>query len=389
VACSKIAYVSEAESMLAQSISRLIAACTSSSHIASSAAILVGYAVRIGWRLNVAAPQRVSVTTFFGWVAMAVLVAIVLLTACSRPTPTQQVTLRIGILRIQDDLPYFVMQEQGFAKQHGLQLVETLYQSGAAIVAAVGAGAVDVGADVGTVPILAAAERGLVPRTVVPVGASYFVDADHPSIAMLTAPSVNTWQDLEGQFVAVNGKNSLSATAMQGRLRQEGVHDVKLTEISFADMGLAVAGGNVAAAVMSEPWLTQSLLRGDGKLLDWVIGGRPFEHIEGAMIIFKTDFYQNNPQAVKAFLRAQLQAVTWINRHPDGARSILARRLGLSQEVAQKVRLPRWSLNARHDPILLESMQPMLVEIGLLKAPVPVNQLYDETLLKEVLAEKR
>ena len=107
------------------------------------------------------------------------------------------------------------------------------------------------------------------------------------------------------------------------------------------------------------------------------------------MIIFKTDFYQNNPQAVKAFLRAQLQAVTWINRHPDGARSILAKRLGLSQEVAQKVRLPRWSLDARHDPALLESMQPMLVEIGLLKAPVPVNQLYDETLLKEVLAEKR
>jgi ABC-type nitrate/sulfonate/bicarbonate transport system substrate-binding protein len=125
------------------------------------------------------------------------------------------------------------------------------------------------------VPILAAAERGLIPDTVRPVGASYFIDPDHPSIAMLAGPSVAKWKDIEGQFVAVNGKNGLSATAMQGRLRQEGVYNVQLTEISFADMGLAVAGGNVVAAIMSEPWLTQSPLRGDGKLLDWVIGRAP------------------------------------------------------------------------------------------------------------------
>ena len=46
------------------------------------------------------------------------------------------------------------------------------------------------------------------------------------------------------------------------------------------------------------------------------------------MILFRADFYRHNPQAVKAFLRAKLQAVTWINQHPDKARSVLARRLG-------------------------------------------------------------
>ncbi len=107
------------------------------------------------------------------------------------------------------------------------------------------------------------------------------------------------------------------------------------------------------------------------------------------MIIFRAAFYRQSPQAVRAFLRAYLQAVTWVNQHPDAARSILTKWLGLSQEVAQKMRLPRWALDARHDPALLESMQPLLVEIGLLKVPIPANQLYDETLLQEVLAEKR
>lgn len=331
-----------------------------------------------------------SARTYCSRMVMAALVAVVSLSACSgSPTPSQQVALRIGLLRIQDDLPYFVMQEQGFAKRHGLQLVETVYQSGAAIIEALAAGAVDVGADVGTVPVFAAAERGLVPGTVVAVGANYFIDPEHPSIALLVSPSISSWKDLKGLSLAVNGRNSLSAVAMQGRLLQEGIQDYALVEISFANMGLAVAGGNVAAAVMSEPWLTQSLLRGDGTLLDWVIGGPPFERIEGAMILFRTDLYRQRPEAVKAFLRAHVEAVTWLNQHPDAARTILAKRLELSQEVARKVRLPRWALDARNDPALLESMQPLLVRIGFLKALIPARQLYDETLLTAVLAEKR
>jgi hypothetical protein len=57
--------------------------------------------------------------------------------------------------------------------------------------------------------------------------------------------------------------------------------------------------------------------------------------------------------------------------------------------VARQVQLPHWALDARNDPDLLERMQPLLVELGLLKAPIPARHLYDETLLQEVLAETR
>jgi len=187
----------------------------------------------------------------------------------------------------------------------------------------------------------------------------------------------------------VNATNSHSAIAMQRRLRQEDVHATTPVITPLANMGLSVAGGNVAAAVMAEPWLTQSLLRGDGKLLGWVIGGLPFERAEHGLILFRTDVYRHNPQAVKALLRAHLQAVRWIDQHPEQARSLLAKWLGLSQEVAQKIQLLRWALDARNDPALLESVQPLLVEMGFLQARIPANQLYDETLLDEVLAEKR
>jgi hypothetical protein len=91
--------------MLVQPMARLMSACTSF----SKTAMLVGCAGRVGWKPDVVVLKRVFLITSFGGMAMAVLVALTSLTACSRPTPTQQVTLHIGVLRIQDDLPYFVM----------------------------------------------------------------------------------------------------------------------------------------------------------------------------------------------------------------------------------------------------------------------------------------
>ena len=375
--------------MLAQSVSRLIAASTAFFRTVISTAILAGYAALVRWRPGVAERKRILMTAPFGRTVMAVMLALVSLTACSRPAPTQQVTLRIGVFRILDDLPYFVMQEQGFAKQHGLQFVEILYQSGPALIEAMAAGAVDAASNVGTAPVLAAAESGLVPDSIVSVGANTFADPEHQAFAVLVAPSINRWKDLEGQYVAMNATNSHSAIAMRQRLHQEDVHAATLVITPMTNMGLSVASGNVAAAVMAEPWLTQSLRRGDGKLLGWIVGGAPFERVEHSMILFRTSFLRNNSQIVKAFLRAHLQAVRWIDQHPEQARSILAKWLGLSQDVAQKVQLLRWAMDARSDPALLESVQSLLVEIGLLKARIPTHQLYDETLLEAVLAEKR
>ena len=313
--------------------------------------------------------------------------AIMVVAACTSSKPAPQFKLRIGLFPVQDYLPYFVMQEQGFAKQNGLRFEETSYAGGAAVIDAMADGLLEVGY-VGSVPVLTAAERGLIPDKIEVVAANCFADPDHPGVGVLVSTSVRGWEDLNGQHIAVVAIDSVHGAAARACLQSQGVRDYKLVEIPIANMGLAVAGGNVAAATMSEPFLTQSLLRGDGKLLGWVIGGPPFERMEFSIIVFGTNFYRNNPQAVKAFLRAHLQAVKWINQNEKEARSILVKRLKLSQEVGQKVNLLRWPLDARNDPALLESMQSVLIKVAMLKAPIPAHKLYDETLLEEVLKEK-
>jgi NitT/TauT family transport system substrate-binding protein len=317
------------------------------------------------------------------------LVALVLTAACTPSKPPQQFTLRIGLFPVLDTLPYYVMKEQGFAKKNGIQFVEITYPGGAAVIEAMAAGKVDVGISIGSVPVLSAAERGMIPDTIIPVAANDFADPEHPGMAVLASKSVTGWRELAGQQIAVNAKNSITAAALIGRLKLEGVHNYTIVEIDFPNMGLAVAGGNIVAAGLMEPYLTQSLLRGDGKLLGWIIGGSPFEQFEYTMVVFSADFYRSQPQAVRAFLRAYLQALQWTNQNPDESRLILARALNLSPEVTQKMKLLRFSPDGRNDPTLLTGMQSLLIDIGMLKKRIPANKLYDETLLNEVHAEKR
>jgi NitT/TauT family transport system substrate-binding protein len=318
---------------------------------------------------------------------LAVVVASLFI-SCSPAAPAAQFSIRFGAFAAQDMLSYFVMADQGFAQKNGIQFTETAFLGGAAAIDAVLAGSLDA-CFAGTVPVIAAAQQGLIPGKIVPAAAVSFSDPEHPNIGVLANTSIKTWRELAGQNLGVNALNGIPAAALKGRLKLEGVSDYKLVEIPLANLGLAISGGNVVAASIPEPYLTQSLLRGDGKLLDWVIGGQPFPQMQNADMVFSAALYQGNPAAVKSLLRAFLETAKWINQNPDAARTILIKRLSLTPEVAQKMKLIRCPADGRNDPVLLDSMQTVLMDIGMLKAPIPARQLYDETLLNEVLSERR
>ena len=322
-------------------------------------------------------------------VCLAAAFGALLAAGCGHPAPAA-VTLRTCYYPTQDFLPHFVMQEQGFARRHGVAFEDRPFTGGAAALEAMATGALDLCPAVGTVPILTVAERGLVPTKVVPVAANNFTDPAHRAIGVVVARHVKAWADLRGQRIAVNAKASIIAAAVVGRLKLEGVTDYTLVEIPFANMGLAVAGGNVAAAGMYEAYLTQSLLRGDGTLLGWIGGGGPpLDRAQVTAIVVSADVHQRQPDAVKAYLRAHLQAVQWLNANVAQARGLLARRLDLTREVGEKFNLLRWATDARNDPALLDALQPLLIDIRALGRPIQASRLYDHSLLEQVLGEAR
>ncbi len=325
---------------------------------------------------------------FFKSAAWIVLGLAVVLAGCERQSSAPPVALRIALYRSQDYLSYYVMREQGFDKQNGLNFTEYPVAGGAPAIEAIVAGKTDMSM-AAIVPLLTAAERGLIPGKLVVVAANNFAGPAHRGVGVMIANTLQGWKDLEGKKIGTNVLNSILTVAVDIHLKQEGVSGYSFLEIRAANRGLALAGGNIAAAAMTEPYLTQSLLRGDGKLLGWVIGVPPFERMEFSNIVFSAEMHRRNPEGVKAFLRAHLAAARWINEHPDQARLVLARRLNLSSDAAMKIKLLHWPVDARSDPVVNDQTQQVLLRHGLIQRPFDTRTLYDETLLAAVLKEKQ
>lgn len=298
-------------------------------------------------------------------------------------------TLRFGLIQSSDFLPLFVMQEQGFAGRHGLRLVEEVVAGGVASIEAMAGGTLDAGY-IGTFPALLAAGNGLIPRDVIGVGGHAFADPAHPAFAVLVGPDVRGWGDLAGRDIAVNQPGSIGGVAVRLRLEAEGVTGARLLSVPFPNQGLAVAGGNVAAAVLVEPFVTQSVLRGDGRVLDWIVGGgQPFPEFQFGLLAVRTQLLREQPDTVRALLAAQLDAVRWIAGHEDEARAILGRRLGVTDEVARRMVLVRFNTDARNNPSQLATIQDRLLSLDPSQRAVAVTSLYDESLLDQVLKERK
>lgn len=306
--------------------------------------------------------------------------------ACASPErPAPQRALRMGVLTSTDYLPFYVMQDRGFASEQGLRITEVAFDSGTEIVAALVDGRIDVG-QVGVPPLLAAAEAGTVPATVVSFAAGAFVSPAHPLMAVVAGPATEDWGDLAGQTVAVNAPVSLGAAALTGRMAVEGAAAPTLVNLPFANMGVAVRTGAVAAAVMLEPYLTQSLLREDGHSLGWVVGGAPLPAGEISLLVTRSALMQDRPRLLKAYLRANVAALEWLATHEAAARELLARRLVLTPAVARRVELPLFAPDARNDRGQLQQVVDAVQQPA--SSPGEVSRLFDDTLLGDVLGER-
>lgn len=318
---------------------------------------------------------------------VALLVATTAVT-CGQSAPRQQsqTRVRVGVIQASDQLAVYVMQRQGMAADHGLRLDLRTVQSGGEMIGLMADGTLDAGAP-GVVPVLNNALSGVIPDQVVGVAGGPFADRRHPHTAVLVGRDVRDWSDLSGALIAVNDVGTVTEASVRLRLALEGVADYELVPIDYPNLGLAVRGGDVAAAGTAEPFLTQSVERGDGRVLDWVIGGKPFTDFQIVMFAVRTPLLERRPGVVRDLVAAYVDAYRWINDHPAEARAILVQELGVTSAVGETMGLPRFPVEPTNDLDLLQDIQDQLLSLQPGTDPVDVSDLYDEQLLAEVLGD--
>lgn len=296
--------------------------------------------------------------------------------------------LRVGYVQALANAPVLVAERKGFFKAEGLDVELKGLGDGPVIQQAVAGGEIDV-AYVGAPPVYQWAARGLDARILAKV--------NYGQAALVAKADGPVWDlaGLKGRKVAGVAKGSGMDVLLRGFVLGEKAGldpdaDVQLSQLPVANMNGALDRGIVDAAFMWEPFVSQSVLRGAGRVVldvNEVLPGYPWYVVAAPMPTLEA-----RPDDLVRLLRAHAKAIAFLNEHPDEADRIVAQSLRLEAVtgpdgrtvapeavVAEARKRLGWSATLEaSDRDFIQRLADYSVALGFLSKRIDVAALIDD-----------
>lgn len=270
---------------------------------------------------------------------------IMLLLALSTLTPaflmaaTQPAELRFAYQnRIGSVLPIIAVQQGLFAAQ-GLQVHTQVFSSGPACAEAIFSGAADI-ATMGDTTAVIALSRARSLRLL-----TSHANGEHRHRVMVMNPQLHSVTDLRGKRIGIK-KGTSTFGGLLALLEHHGltVQDVTLVNLSPAIMIEALQAGSIDALVASEPTPSLAEIKGAHQLTTLGDLGNNYP----VLLLATQNICQQQPQQLKAFLRALDQAKQFLEHHREEAEQIIATTLSLPLDITRR------AMQLHEYPLLLD-----------------------------------
>jgi len=284
---------------------------------------------------------------------------------------TRQLT--VGVIPIVDVAPVYLGQEQGFFADRGIEVELVPGSGGAAAVPGVVAG--DFQFAFGNVTsVLLAASQGLPVRVVAEGNSSTGDPATDFSAVVVAADSpIRSAADLAGKTVAVNNVKNIGEVTIRKAVEDAGGDSatIDFVELAFPDMPAAVAGGDVDAAWVVEPFVTVATGQGARKVLANFAEAVP--DLTVATYFTTEQVIAEDPELVDDFQAAIGESLQYANDNPDEVRRIVTTYTQITAEVAEQMALPAFPQEI--DVASVEAVAELMQEYDITSEPVDVDQL--------------
>jgi sulfonate transport system substrate-binding protein len=304
----------------------------------------------------------------------------------------EEVTLHLGYFPNVTHAPALVGVGQGILEENlpdNVSLDTVTFNAGPEAVTALFAGSLDI-AYIGPNPAINAFAQS--------DGEAVRIIAGSTSggAALVTSPDITSPDQLEGTVLATPQLGNTQDVALRAYLADEGFEtdetgggDVSVRPQANADTLTQFQSGDIDGAWVPEPWVTRLVDEGGGHVLVDEADLWPGGDFVTTHVLVRTDFLEDHPDVVEAFLRGHLAALEAIEADPAAAQAAVNEQIELitASALPQSVISGAWeNLRFTYDPIassLAESAADAEA-VGLLE-PVDLDGIYDLTLLNGIL----
>ena len=228
-------------------------------------------------------------------------------------------------------LTCWVAEQKGFFKDEGFNDVKVLAFKGDADALQALTG--------GTVDISISSLTGLVEG--IKSGQkfkSFWGGFNHPYFDWYANPKYKKIADTKGGKYAISKYGALTDFLTRYALRTAGLDpekDAKILQLGGSTMALpALEAGQIDVAILAAPASYIAAEKGFVKLMsqkDYIAPDWPLH-----VVFAKEDYIAKNQNTIKAFLRANSRAITWIKANPDEAAQIAAKQTKYKLEYCRK-----------------------------------------------------
>lgn len=326
----------------------------------------------------------------FKTIKKAILVTTLTFLSVAPALAAESPPLRIGWVSAMANAPVLIAERKGFFKEEGLTVEIKPLGDGPVIQQAVASGDIDI-AYVGAPPVYQWFARGL--DSVILAKVNYGQAA---LVAKASGP-IHTLADLRGQRLAGVNRGSGMDVLLRGYVLKDVAKldpdtDLQLSNMPVANMNAALDTGVVDAVFEWEPFVSQSVLRGAGRIVFDVNEALP--HYPWYVIAATRKTVNERPDDVVKLLRAHHKAIAFLHEHPEESDHIIAEafKLGAVQSadgqtvpaekiVAEARKRLGWSDAIEDaDRAFIQRLKDYSLALGFLSKPLKANDVIDTRL---------
>jgi NitT/TauT family transport system substrate-binding protein len=282
----------------------------------------------------------------------------------------EKAKINVAIITTIDLAPFHLANKNGYFKQEGLDVEFSVNPSSPVALQKVISGEADI-AFASYVPVFTAQDKGAADLKIV----ADSVSASPNSNMVMTTPnsSVKTVKDLAGKKIGIPAPGTASDTMTKAVMKANGVDFSKVQWVltPFTDMATALSKGDIDAAYMPEPFITNSAKSvGAVPVVDVASGPTEDFPIGGYAALAK--FTSANPKTVAAFQRAMKKAT---DEAADRAKiqPMIVEFAKVDADTAALVTLPNF--HSTLDPRRLQRVPDQLQEYGITSKRIDVSSM--------------